>query len=170
MVKHINDKSQDESILKNFTEINCFPGTVQYCLESGMLDDIDRIHKISGRYTLNEHFNLELYDNNQQIVIGPKRPSRLPLISATVEFEYPCRLWSWPKSMTNEIITMYNEMLPFLVKHRERKYISDNGEEMQAYMDLEHLLYKFLDPNKLQSVTKLGLDGTLSWTGEQIND
>jgi hypothetical protein len=37
-------------------------------------------------------------------------------------------------------------------------------------MDLEHLLYRFLDPNKVESVSKLGLDGNLSWTGEQIND
>jgi hypothetical protein len=170
VVQHINDKAQDESILKNITEIHCFPGTVQHCLDSGILDDVDRVHKISGRYTLNEHFNLDLYENNQKIIIGPKRNSRLPLISATVEFEYPSRLWSWPKSMTSEIIKMFNEMLPYLIKHRERKYINESGEEMQAYIDLEHMLYKFLDPNKLQSVPKLGLDGTLSWTGEQIND
>ena len=170
MVQHINDQSKDESILKNFTEINCFPGTIEHCLATDILDDVDRVHKISGRYTLNEHFNLELYENNQKIVVGPRRPSRLPFISASVEYEYPCRLWSWPNSMSKDIATMFNEMLPFLVNHRKRKYISETGEELQAYMDLEHLLYHFLNPNKVQSVPKLGLDGNLSWTGEQISD
>lgn len=169
-VQEINRHSKDESILKNFTEISCFPSTVEHCLNSDLLNDVDRVHKISGRYKLNENFNLDLYENNEKIVIGPKRPSRLPLISASVEYEYPCRLWSWPKSMTADIIAMYREILPFLIKHRERKYISESGEELQAYMDLEHLLYKFLDPNILQSVPTLGLQGNLSWTGEDIND
>ena len=170
LVQNINNRSSDDSILKNFTELGCFSGAIDYCLKSNLLNDIDRVHKISGRYKLNKNFNLTFYENNQKIVIGPKRSSRLPFISVSVEYEYPCRLWSWPKSMTTEIITIYQEMLPFLINHRQRTYMSETGESKQAYIDIEHLLYHFLDPKKLQSIFEIGIEGNLSSTGEQIND
>jgi hypothetical protein len=170
MVQHINDQSKDESLLKNFTEIRCFSETIEHCLKIDILNDVDRIHKISGRYTLNEHFSLDLYENNQKIVVGPKAPSKISLISCPIKFEYPCRFWSWPKSMSNEIITIFNKMLPFLMEHKKIYHVSEDGEEFYVYMDLEHLLYHFLDPNKLQSVFKVGLNGNLSNTGDQIND
>ena len=174
-VLYCNEVATDQSVLKNYTEMHCFRKTLEECLAHNDFAGIDRVHKISGRYMLNGEFNMNLYNNNPNIVIGPVHESNLVSVNRQLEKQYMCRLWSWPIAMTRDIIKVYaNSLDEFL--DRMKPDPSDvpgiDGKPRQAgrYIDLEHLLYKFLNPKHVQNVDRIGITGDISKTGETVAD
>ena len=74
-VHDIYNSTDNWDIVKNSTEIMCFGRTLKMCLDDGDFADCDRIHKMSGRYILNEKFDLGVYsDHPNRIVIGQRIP------------------------------------------------------------------------------------------------
>ena len=62
-------------VVKNGTEIMVFGRVLAILQQEKMLDDVDRIHKMSGRYVLNDLFDLNTYEDStvqDKIIIGPK--------------------------------------------------------------------------------------------------
>ena len=49
-------------VVKNGTEIMCFGRALAVLAHEGVFKNIDRIHKMSGRYILNDMFDPETYD------------------------------------------------------------------------------------------------------------
>jgi len=47
-------KSDNWDVVKNSTEIMCFGRALRMCQDDGDFVDMDRIHKMSGRYVLND--------------------------------------------------------------------------------------------------------------------
>ena len=47
-------QSDNWDVVKNSTEIMCFGRTLRLCKNDGDLEGYDRIHKMSGRYILND--------------------------------------------------------------------------------------------------------------------
>jgi hypothetical protein len=70
------------------------------------------------------------------------------------------RLWSWPTTLTDEIISVYSQGLNFI---QER--IMAGG-----YVDIEHVLYKFLDHNKLIELDAVGVQGNIGPNGAAVKD
>ncbi len=157
-------KSTDNwDVVKNGTEIMCFGRALEVLAKNNIINDYDRIHKMSGRYLLNDQFDLDLYKNDHvrdQIIIGHSYPSQFPYHITLVERQYMARLWSWPASLHNEIVQVYKDSFNYF---RERV---DNG----GYVDIEHVLYKFLNRDHLNEVEELGVEGTIAPNGVAIRN
>lgn len=155
-------KSTDNwDVVKNGTEIFCFGLALQVLANHKITDNFDRIHKMSGRYLLNEKFNLDLYEKHKdKIIIGPEYSSQFPYELTLVPKQYMARLWSWPGILHNQIINVYADSYNYF---NER--VSNNG-----YVDIEHVLYKFLNKNHLVQVPELGVEGTIAPTGVAIRN
>ena len=154
-------RSDNWDVVKNTTEIMCFARTLQMCWDDGDFADCDRIHKMSGRYLLNNDFNLDLYEKNpDRILIGPKHDSQFPLEVTGIKRQYMARLWSWPKDFTPSVIDVYNNSLA---------YISDRIAR-GGYADIEHVLYRFLPPPMVTEVPLLGVEGTIAPNGVAIKN
>ena len=54
--------SDNWDLVKNSTEIMCFARALRECAERGVFADVDRVHKMSGRYVLNNDFSLAVYE------------------------------------------------------------------------------------------------------------
>jgi len=150
-------------VVKNGTEIMVFGGTVAELRDAGYLDGIDRIHKMSGRYVLNDQFDPAVYEQSDvvnKIVIGPKQASQFPEAVTTVPLQYMARLWSWPASMTDEIIDIYEQSFVFF------------AQRLQAggYVDIEHVLYKFLPPEHVHEIPVTGVEGQIAPNGQAIKN
>jgi hypothetical protein len=153
--------SDNHDIVKNCTEIMCFSRALQECLDDGFFSDVDRVHKMSGRYLLNDQYSLELYENNpNKIIIGPKHTSQFPFEVTGIKLQYMARLWSWPTQLTEKIIEVYQDSLAYIADR-----IANGG-----YADIEHVLYRFLPVELVLETPVLGVEGGIAPNGMYIKN
>lgn len=154
-------QSDNWDVVKNSTEIMCFGRTLRMCLDDGDFSGMDRIHKMSGRYVLNDDFDLGVYEEYpDRIIIGPKHRSQFPFEVTGIELQYMARLWSWPADRTEQVIEVYNNSLA---------YIGDRVTH-GGYADIEHVLYKFLPQDLVQELPLLGVEGFIAPNGVPIKN
>jgi hypothetical protein len=70
------------------------------------------------------------------------------------------RLWSWPKSRLDEVIQVYEDSLVFFAER-----LAAGG-----YVDIEHVLCKFLNPDNVQEIENLGVEGQIAPNGVAIKN
>jgi len=154
-------QSDNWDVVKNSTEIMCFGRTLRLCKNDGDLEGYDRIHKMSGRYILNDDFDLEVYNQYpNKIIIGPKHKSQFPFQVTGIELQYMARLWSWPAEELDTIIKVYEDSLVYIGQR-----VSQGG-----YADIEHVLYKFLPTDRVQEIPMLGVEGFIAPNGVPIKN
>jgi hypothetical protein len=154
-------QSDNWDVVKNSTEIMCFGRALRMCQDDGDLAGIDRIHKMSGRYILNDEFDPDVYEKYpDRIIIGPKHRSQFPFEVTGIELQYMARLWSWPANLTEQIIQVYTDSLAYI------------GQRVSAggYADIEHVLYKFLPTELVQELPVLGVEGFIAPNGVPIKN
>lgn len=150
-------------VVKNGTEIMCFGNMLEKLKEDNHFAGVDRIHKMSGRYILNDLFFTEMYEQPDilnKIVIGPKYQSQFLIEVTTVPLQYMARLWSWPIALLDDVIQVYRDSFIFFA---ERVAVG-------GYVDIEHVLYKFLDPSGVCEIQKLGVEGCIAPNGTAIKN
>jgi len=154
-------QSDNWDVVKNSTEIMCFGRALRMCQNDGDFAGLDRIHKMSGRYILNEEFNLSVYEEHKdRIIIGPKHQSQFPYQMTGIELQYMARLWSWPAQQTERIIQVYIDSLNYIGQR-----VSQGG-----YADIEHVLYKFLPEDLVTELPVLGVEGSIAPNGVAIRN
>lgn len=154
-------QSDNWDVVKNSTEIMCFGRALRMCQDDGDFAGLDRIHKMSGRYVLNDDFNLSVYEEHpDRIIIGPKHQSQFPLQVTGIELQYMARLWSWPSTQTERVIQVYNDSLAYIGQR-----VSQGG-----YADIEHVLYKFLPTELVTEIPVLGVEGSIAPNGVAIKN
>jgi len=153
--------SDNWDVVKNSTEIMCFGRALRMCQDDGDFAGYDRIHKMSGRYLLNDDFDLNVYEQHtDRIIIGPKHKSQFPFEVTGIELQYMARLWSWPASQTEVAIKVYNDSLAYIGER-----VSRGG-----YADIEHVLYKFLPADLVTELAVVGVEGTIAPNGVAIKN
>jgi hypothetical protein len=154
-------QSDNWDVVKNSTEIMCFGRALRMCQDDGDFAGLDRLHKMSGRYVLNDQFNLAIYEQHpDRIIIGPKHQSQFPYELTGIELQYMARLWSWPTTLTESIIEVYNDSLAYIGER-----VSQGG-----YADIEHVLYKFLPTELVTEIPVLGVEGSIAPNGVPIKN
>ncbi len=154
-------QSDNWDVVKNSTEIMCFARALRMCQDDGDFAGLDRIHKMSGRYILNDEFNPGVYEEYpDRIIIGPKHRSQFPYQVTGIELQYMARLWSWPADQIERVIQVYNDSLSYIGQR-----VSQGG-----YADIEHVLYKFLPPELVQELPVLGVEGFIAPNGVPIKN
>lgn len=156
-------QSENWDIVKNGTEIMCFGRVLAILQKEGQLEGIDRVHKMSGRYQLNDMFDPATYeqsDNQNMIIIGPKVQSQFPVQVTDQPWQYMARLWSWPNSMTDDIVEVYTKSLIFFAER-----LSVGG-----YVDIEHVLARFLPQDRVREIQNTGVEGNIAPTGHPIKN
>jgi hypothetical protein len=154
-------QSDNWDVVKNSTEIMCFGRTLRMCKEDNDFANVDRIHKMSGRYILNDEFNLDVYEQYQdKIIIGPKHQSQFSFQVTGIELQYMARLWSWPIDQLDTVIKVYEDSLSYIGQR-----VSQGG-----YADIEHVLYKFLPAELVQEIPVLGVEGCIAPNGVAIRN
>lgn len=158
---HAIYQSDNWDVVKNSTEIMCFGRTLRMCQDDGDFAGYNRIHKMSGRYVLNDDFDLAVYEQHaDRIIIGPKHKSQFPYQLTGIELQYMARLWSWPADQTDTVIKVYEDSLAYIGER-----VSNSG-----YADIEHVLYKFLPESLVTEIPLLGVEGFIAPNGIAIKN
>ena len=154
-------QSDNWDVVKNSTEIMCFGRALRMCRDDGDFVGYDRIHKMSGRYILNDDFDLGVYEQYpDQIIIGPKHQSQFPFQITGIELQYMARLWSWPAEQLDTVIRVYEDSLSYI----------GNRVSQGGYADIEHVLYKFLPQELVKEIPLLGVEGFIAPNGVPIKN
>lgn len=155
-------KVPNQDIVKNMIEIIMFGSFFDMMQKEGWAEKYNRVFKISGRYTLNEHFNLQAHmDAKDQVVIrGPYTSQFAPDITGGIRLQYMSRLWSFDISLLDYVNATYFEMF----KHMH--LVLDNG----GYVDIEHLLFDHIDAKAVKSIGVLGIQGHIAPNGNGVED
>ena len=160
-VQAIYKSTDNWDIVKNGTEIMVFGRALNLLKKNNIIEQYDRVHKMSGRYLINDEFDVNLYEQNtDKIIIGPSQGSQFPYETTLVEKQYMARLWSWPANLNDEIIKVYLDSF---------EYFNDRVAK-GGYVDIEHVLYKFLNPAHVLEVEKVGVEGTIAPNGVSIKN
>jgi hypothetical protein len=160
-VKDIFNCSNSWDWVKNATEVMCFTQAIEKLKDSGFLEGVDRIHKISGRYTLTESFDPSVFDaHHDKIIVKHALNSQFPYQVTLVQKQYMSRLWSWPTALTDEVIQSYENGFTYIAER-----IAAGG-----YCDIEHMLYKFLPHEHIYEIARTGISGNLGPNGARIDD
>lgn len=148
-------------IVKNLTELTTFPIALKTLLDAGEVDGQDRLFKMSGRYLLNDKFDLAMYeqeDFKDKIVIGKSVPSQFPYHVTELQMQYMCRLLSWPASRHKDMIDYYNVGRNYMVQR-----LAKGG-----YADIEHCLYYSIPSMFVKEVEEVGVYGNIAPNGAPI--
>ena len=148
-------------VVKNLTELTTFPFALEQLVTAKKLEGIDRVFKMSGRYLLNDKFDLSFYQTPEvadKVVIGKSVPSQFPPNVTGLTMQYMCRLLSWPVTMQDNMIDWYLEAANYM------------KSRMQAggYADIEHCLYYSIPRDRVYEVDQVGVYGNIAPNGVPI--
>lgn len=151
-------------VVKNVNEVTCFAQALRTLVKENRLAKSKRIFKISGRYTLNHNFDIDLYNKQELadkfIVTRIKNSQFNPNITGGIVHQYMSRLWSWPENRTGEVIAVYDNMLNLMFERLQHG----------GYIDIEHGLFKFLNPDLVHQVDRIGIQGNIGPNGVKVSD
>jgi hypothetical protein len=148
-------KSTNHDIVKNLIEIFMFTDV----LDGPDFSQYSRIFKISGRYTLNENFDVSKHVG-PIVIRGPYTSQFPPHVTGGIELQYMSRLWSFDISQHEYVAEVYKKMY----EHMKRR-LDDGG-----YVDIEHLLYHHLDKNLVTNIEKIGVSGHIAPNGSEVDE
>lgn len=161
---HIRENTENWDIAKNMSELLAFNSALRMLEEeTDIFNDADRIHKISGRYTLNDNFNLNLYSHFADKIILPMRYKSQfthELDNTNIPFQYMSRLWSWPKSLHTEVKDFYKLAVDTFIQRLKDK----------SRVDIEHLLFLLLPQEHIREVPIIGVSGQLGQNGRHVDN
>ena len=129
-------------------------------LRGNAFEGVDRVHKLSGRYTLSKYFNMNLYDTfTDKIIVCKKNPSQFGP-NVNVPWQHCSRLWSWPAMYHDKIVEFYKTAIDEFT----------NRVKVGRYADIEHMLYMFLPKELIHEVDLIGVWGSLGQNGRFVSN
>lgn len=149
-----------KSLLETRGILNC----LHVIKEKQLFTDVNRIFKLTGRYTLNEDFNIQDYESKflenhyvaktYNYLNKEKEYMKIDDLENIYAYLYQAEgmivtgLWSFDRMMFNETIEVLERS--FIYLERMIQYTTGN--------DIEHALYRFLNKSKIISIPNLGLN------------
>lgn len=150
-VSKIHNSTPNWDIVKNACEMMCFSAGFGMMDKTNILEGIDRVHKLSGRYLLNDDFDPSLYEKYPDKIIITEKLETTFGERVNIPYQYVSRLWSWP-IQHHELIKQFYIDAIFNLKDR-----IENGK----YADIEHLMYLLLPKDLIQEVPLVGVEGLI---------
>lgn len=160
ILKKIHDETDNWDVVKNLSEMLAFNTALVLLKDNGYLNDVDRVHKLSGRYKVNEDFDMQLYEDNPKKIIVPTKVKTQFPVRAKIKYQYMSRLWSWPVDEFENIRKFYDSAI---TEYRTRMAAGE-------FVDLEHLMYHLLPKRKVLTVPLVGVHGRLGQTNEFVRN
>lgn len=160
-VKQIQ-KVDNHDVVKNLIEIYMYKQYYKYMLENDWHKKYKRFFKLSGRYTLNQNFDYakHMACENGICVLNPKQSQFPTHITGNAILQYMSRLWSFDSSLLPHIIDAYANMF------EDMKSRLENG----GYIDIEHLLYKHLKSEYINTFDVIGVSGNIAPNGMEVSE
>ena len=153
-------------VAKNFTELVVFGKALDFIIrqQPHLLNDISRVFKMSGRYLLNDDFDLSKHLDpvmEEKYVFATRKTSQFPAaVTGGMTQQLSTRLWSWPTNKTALVFFRYNIMIETFIGNLAQ----------QRYVDIEHLAFHYFSGPYLSELSSIGVEGLLGPNGVTVKD
>ena len=157
------------TFVKSMLECRCLQLVLNHMMEHNTFNDVTRVFKLSGRYKLNEYFDIDDYKTrfltNKYVMKYYDYNERFEDIENIYSLLYGCKgsivtgLWSFDRFLFNDI---------FNVLQRSFEYM-ERAIQLTAGIDIEHSFYHFIDRDKILNVPILGLDLIKGMDGDRFS-
>lgn len=144
------------TFVKSMLECRCLQIVLNNMKEHNIFNDVTRVFKLSGRYKLNEYFDIDDYKTrflmNKYVMKYYDYEERFEDIENIYSLLYGCKgsivtgLWSFDRFLFNDI---------FNVLQRSFEYM-ERAIQLTSGIDIEHSFYHFIDRDKILNVPFLG--------------
>jgi len=136
------------SILKNLTEIH----VINTVLSQITHNPYDRIFKISGRYFLNNDFNLEKHNQPGKICLTPKKKTLIGANYTHSSHYHHCISWNFCSSIFSEMTNSFSRIEEYILAQVYGGLIGD----------IEHGLHLKMPENLIYDQQKYGVSGKVN--------
>ena len=125
--------------------------------KNNLFNDSQRVFKLTGRYLLNDDFNIKDYESrfleNRYVIKKYDYLTQDELLENVYAYLYGAKgmmvtgLWSFDRILFNEAVEALEKSFFYMEKMIQ----------FTAGTDIEHSLYRFIDEKKIIDVSNLGL-------------
>ena len=157
------------TFVKSMLECRCLQLVLNHMMQQNIFNDVTRVFKLSGRYKLNEYFDINDYKTrflmNKYVMKYYDYKERFEDIENIYSTLYGCKgsivtgLWSFDRFLFNDI---------FSVLQRSFQYM-ERAIQLTAGIDIEHSFYHFIDRDNIVNVPILGLDLIKGMDGDRYS-
>lgn len=166
-IKYFHDHVTNYDIGKNAMEALGIMKALTYIANDEdmkkVVNDADRIFKLSGRYQVTDKFDITKFSNENtrdKYVFKKAQPSWINPADTGVNTLLQTRLWSFTPSLLQPTIDMYKQIIDTMFSLFNQ----------QKYIDNEHAMSKFIPKDRLVEVETVGLVGNIAPNGMMIID
>lgn len=157
------------TFVKSMLECRCLEIVLTHMMEHNVFNDATRVFKLSGRYKLNEYFNIDDYKTrfltNKYVMKYYDYEERFEDIENIYSLLYGCKgsivtgLWSFDRFLFNDIFNVLQKSFMYM----------ERAIQLTAGIDIEHSFYHFIDRDKILNVPVLGLDLIKGMDGDRFS-
>lgn len=162
-VKSIFNENSNWDVVKNVTETLCFGCALNILNQNSLFDRYNRFYKLSGRYVLNQFFDIKSHESAiNSFVFLCRKPSQFsPEITGGIMQQFMSRFYSWPPSLFHETQKIYEHGLRDMIESLNNS----------RYIDIEHMLYKYANvENSVNEIPVIGVSGLLGPNGAVVSE
>jgi hypothetical protein len=162
-VNWITNNITHQDTVKNLTELVVVSKFFNLANKEKWFNDCDRIFKVSGRYWLNEKFDIARYEQEDakgKYVVSKKMMSQFSFDYVGQSLQYMLRVYSFDTALLDDFIVRLNVM----TNHMQEK-VNAGG-----YIDIEHLFCKFLPKDLTLEIARTGVAGYVAPNGTFIEN
>lgn len=155
--------------VKSMLECRCLQIVLNHMSEHNIFSDVTRVFKLSGRYTLNENFDIADYKTrflmNKYVMKYYDYKERFEDNENLYANIYGCKgsivtgLWSFDRFLFNDIFSVLQKSFEYM----------ERAIQLTAGIDIEHSFYHFIDRDKILNVPVLGLDLIKGMDGDRYS-
>lgn len=157
------------TFVKSMLECRCLEIVLTHMMEHNIFNDVKRVFKLSGRYKLNEYFDIDDYKTrfltNKYVMKYFDYDERFEDIENIYSLLYGCKgsivtgLWSFDRFLFNDIFNVLQKSFMYM----------ERAIQLTAGIDIEHSFYHFIDRDKIVNVPVLGLDLIKGMDGDRFS-
>jgi hypothetical protein len=143
---------------KSLLECRCLQVVFQNMIQHNLFSDVTRIFKLTGRYLLNNDFDINDYKSkfltNKYVMKYYDYKKRFEDMDDLYATLYGCKgnivtgLWSFDRFLFLETFNILEKCFQYM----------ERAIQMTAGIDIEHSFYHFIERDKILNVPVLGLD------------
>lgn len=151
---------------KSLLETRGLLNTLYEIKKHNLFSDSQRVFKLTGRYLLNDDFNIKDYESrfleNRYVIKKYDYLTQDELLENVYAYLYGAKgmmvtgLWSFDRILFNEAVEALEKSFFYMEKMIQ----------FTAGTDIEHSLYRFIDDKKIIDVSNLGLTLVKGMKGE----
>lgn len=157
------------TFVKSMLECRCLQITLNYMMEHNIFNDVTRVFKLSGRYKLNDYFDIEDYKSkflmNKYVMKYYEYKERFKDMDDIYTTLYGCKgsiitgLWSFDRFLFNDIFNVLEKSFQYM----------ERAIQLTAGIDIEHSFYHFIERDSILNVPVLGFDLFKGMSGENYS-